>query len=32
MSHDAASGANGTGSADFRLSQGVFNIGFIFGD
>ncbi|HVW27223.1 MAG TPA: hypothetical protein VHC69_17775 [Polyangiaceae bacterium] len=31
MSHDASSGAT-SGSADFRLSQGVFNIGFIFGD
>ena len=31
MSHDAGSGAN-TGSADFTLSQGIFNIGFIFSD
>jgi hypothetical protein len=30
MSHDARSGAV-TGSADFTLSQGIFNIGFIFG-
>jgi hypothetical protein len=29
MSHDASSGS---GSADFRLSQGVWNIGFILGD
>jgi len=29
MSHDVSSGS---GSAAFRLSQGVFNIGFIFAD